>query len=158
MSNGHAIVLYSEEDLLLEISKLIEQGQEKVVLQANSAITMHFWQIGLRINRNILETKRADYGRRIVVTLSRQVSWSHILVLLPLKNAHARLFYAKIIADQGLAVKDLRKLIATKAFERTEISNLQNTCNHPAIHNNFKDPYFLDLLVLRNTYLEKDLE
>ncbi|UTM21742.1 PDDEXK nuclease domain-containing protein [Dyadobacter chenhuakuii] len=194
MSRERAIVLQSEDDLLLEISKLIEQGQEKVVLQANSAITMLFWQIGHRINLNILETKRADYGKRIVVTLSlhlaekygrnfeeknlrrmlqfaeqfkdeaivvtvsRQLSWSHILVLLPLKNDPAKLFYAKIVADQGLGVRDLRKLIASKAFERIEISNLQNTSNHPAIHDNFKDPYFLDFLGLRNTYLEKDLE
>ncbi len=35
---------------------------------------------------------------------------------------------------------------------------MQNSSNNPAIHNTFKDPYFLDFLGLQNTYLEKDLE
>ncbi len=38
------------------------------------------------------------------------------------------------------------------------MANLQNTSKHPAIHNTFKDPYFLDFLGLQNTYFEKDLE
>ena len=54
--------------------------------------------------------------------------------------------------------RELRKQISTKTFERSSIANLQNTSNHPAIHNTFKDPYFLDFLGLQNTYLEKDLE
>jgi len=95
---------------------------------------------------------------QIVVTVSRQLSWSHILILLPIKNVEAKVFYAKSVADQGLGVRDLRKKIAAKTFERTEIANLQNTSNHPAILNNFKDPYFLDFLGLQNTFLERDLE
>jgi len=155
---------------------------------------MLFWHIGSRINQNILQNKRADYGKQIVVklsrqlaekygrnfeeknlrrmlqfegqlsdekivdTLSRQLSWSHILILLPLKNTGAKLYYANCIAAQNLGVRELRKKIANKEFERTAIANFQNTSNHPAIHNNFKDPYFLDFLGLRNNYLEKDLE
>lgn len=95
---------------------------------------------------------------QIVVTLSRQLSGSHILILLPIKNVEAKVFYAKSVADQGLGVRDLRKKIAAKTFERTEIANLQNTSNYPAILNNFKDPYFLDFLGLQNTFLERDLE
>lgn len=194
MPKKTTIVLQSDDTLFIELSQLIDQSQEKVVLQVNSAITMLFWQIGNRINQNILEDRRADYGKRIVVTLSRQLvekygrnfeeknlrrmlqfaeqfkdeqivvtlsrqlSWSHILILLPLKNVEAKMFYAKSVADQGLGVRDLRKKIAAKTFERTEMANLQNTSNHPAIHNNFKDPYFLDFLGLQNTFLERDLE
>jgi YhcG PDDEXK nuclease domain len=35
---------------------------------------------------------------------------------------------------------------------------LQISATNPAIHNTFKDPYFLEFLGLRNNYLEKDLE
>ncbi len=94
----------------------------------------------------------------IVVTLSRQLSWSHFVEVLPLKNQEAKLFYAHASATQTLGVRELRKQISTKTFERSSIANLQNTSNHPAIHNSFKDPYFLDFLGLQNTYLEKDLE
>lgn len=185
----------SEEQVLFnELSRLIEQSQLQVVIQANSALTMLFWHIGYRINQNILQNKRADYGKQIVVTLSRQLtekygrnfeeknlrrmlqfaeqfsdeqivgtvsrqlSWSHILILLPLRNFNAKLFYANYVTKSGLGVRELRKKISAKEFERTSIANLQNTSNHPAIQNNFKDPYFLDFLGLQNTYLEKDLE
>jgi len=80
------------------------------------------------------------------------------LVLLPLKNADSNSFDANVVANGGLGVRELRKKISGKEFERTTIANLQNTSNHPAIHNNFKDSYFLDFLGLQNTYLEKDLE
>jgi len=193
MTEKKAIV-QTESHLFTELSKLIEDTQQTFVLQANSTLTMLFWHIGNRINLNILQNKRAGYGKQIVVilsrqltvkygrnfeeknlrrmlqfaeqfsseeivvTLSRQLSWSHFLVLIPLKDPQSKLFYANAASVQGLGVRDLRKKIANKEFERTAIANLQNTSGHPAIYNNFKDPYFLDFLGLQNTYLEKDLE
>jgi predicted nuclease of restriction endonuclease-like (RecB) superfamily len=184
----------SEKALLKELETIIEQSRQQLVLRANSALTMLFWQVGNRINQNILQNKRAGYGEQIivtlsrqltekygrnfeeknlrrmlqfaeyftdpeiVVTLSRQLSWSHFLALLPLKNPEARLFYAKSATSQALSVRDLRKQIAAKTFERIAIANLQNASNNPALYNNFKDPYLLDFLGLQNTYLEKDLE
>jgi hypothetical protein len=61
------VVLYNE------ISNLIEQGHSKVLSQVNSAMTLLFWQVGKQINDFILEHKRAEYGKEIVVTLSRQL-------------------------------------------------------------------------------------
>lgn len=183
-----------EQALLNELSHLIEQSQQQVMAQVNSTITMLFWYIGNRINESILQNKRADYGKQIVVTLSRQLaekygrnfeeknlrrmlqfaeqftdkgivvtlsrhlSWSHFLVLIPLKKNEAKLFYAQKVAREALGVRDLRKQIATKIFERTTIANLQVPANNRIIYNTFKDPYFLDFLGLRNSYLEKDLE
>jgi predicted nuclease of restriction endonuclease-like (RecB) superfamily len=94
----------------------------------------------------------------IVVPLSRQLTWSHFLILLPLKNQDAKLFYAQKVNEEMLSVRDLRKQIALKTFERTEIANLQVINAETLPFNTFKDPYLLDFLNLRNTYLEKDLE
>lgn len=184
----------TEQVLVTELSLLIEQSQHQVVAQANSTLTLLFWQVGKRINEDILQNKRADYGKQIVptvsaqlkekygrnfelgnlrrmmqfaeqfpdlqivATLSRQLSWSHFRELIPLKTKEAREYYAQASAAQTLGIRELRKQISTKTFERSSIANLQNTSNHPAIHNTFKDPYFLDFLGLQNTYLEKDLE
>jgi hypothetical protein len=41
-----------EQDLFNEISKLIEQSQQQLAVQVNSTLTMLFWQIGDRINKN----------------------------------------------------------------------------------------------------------
>ncbi len=50
----------------------------------------------------------------IVVTLSRQLSWSHFLVLLPLKTNKDRLFYGKLVAENNFGVRELRKQISKK--------------------------------------------
>jgi predicted nuclease of restriction endonuclease-like (RecB) superfamily len=188
------VVIHTEEYLLKELAQLIEQSQQQVVAQANSTLTLLFWQVGKRINENILQNKRAEYAKQIVSTLStqlearygrnfelgnlrrmlqfaeqfpdreivvplaRQLSWSHFLILIPLKSQEAKLFYAQKAMAEGLGKRELRKQISLKAFERNTIANLQNTTSHPAISNTFKDPYFLDFLGLQNTYLEKDLE
>jgi len=184
----------TEQALLSELFQLIEQSRQHVVSQVNSTLTLLFWQVGKRINEDILQNKRADYGKQIVptlseqlkekygrnfelgnlrrmmqfaelfsdiqivATLSRQLSWSHFRELIPLKSQEARQFYAQTSAKQALGIRELRKQISTKTYERSSIANLQNTSNNPAIYNTFKDPYFLDFLGLQNTYLEKDLE
>ncbi len=80
------------------------------------------------------------------------------MVLIPLKSQEAKLYYAHSSAAQTLGVRELRKKIACKAFERNEIANIQ-IGNSPIIpQNTFKEPYLLDFLGLQNTYLEKDLE
>ncbi len=95
----------------------------------------------------------------IVVTLSRQLSWSHFLILIPLKTTAAKMFYAQAASSQVLGIRDLRKQIEGKAFERNTIANLQATTPSSfKTYNTFKDPYFLEFLGLQNTYLEKDLE
>ncbi|MEI6751740.1 MAG: DUF1016 N-terminal domain-containing protein [Paludibacter sp.] len=62
-----------EQVLVNELSILIEQSQQQVVWQANSTITLLFWQVGKRINDDILQNKRADYGKQIVPTVSAQL-------------------------------------------------------------------------------------
>lgn len=184
----------SDEDLFAELSLLIEQSRNQVAMYANSTLTVLFWQVGKRINEEILQNQRAEYGKQIlqilsaklenrygrnfteknvrrmiqffeifpdfqiVVTLSRQLSWSHFLVLIPLKSEEAKQFYAKLVVNKTLGVRDLRKRIANKTFERTEIANIQVNQNENIPINTFKDPYLLDFLGLQNGYLEKDVE
>lgn len=90
--------------------------------------------------------------------LARHLSWSHFIILIPIKDPEARMFYAKKAADEILGKRELRKQVAEKTFERRTIANLQNVSHNPALLNSFKDPYFLDFLGLQNTYLEDDLE
>ncbi len=61
------------DSLFNELAQLIEESQRQLVSAANSTLTMLFLQIRHRINENILQNKRADYGKQIIVTLSRQL-------------------------------------------------------------------------------------
>ena len=48
----------------------------------------------------------------IVAPLARQLSWSHFLVLIPLKSKNARLFYANKAAESGWSKR--KKLLEKK--------------------------------------------
>ena len=47
------IPIQAEQSLFTELAQLIEQSQQQVVAQANSTLTLLFWQVGKRINENI---------------------------------------------------------------------------------------------------------
>lgn len=68
------------------------------------------------------------------------------------------MFYADLAISERLGKRDLRKQIALKTFERTQIANLQIQRSEILPLNTFKDPYLLDFLGLRSDYLEKDIE
>ena len=56
-----------------EISTLIEQSRRTMLAQVSSTTVFLFWEIGRRINENILENERADYGKKIVSRVATQL-------------------------------------------------------------------------------------
>ncbi len=105
----------SEKALFNEISLLIEQSKQHVISQANSTLTLLFWNVGKCINSYVLQHQRAQYGKQIVATLSRQ-----------LVNKYGRhnakcLFYAYKAIYENLGVRALRKQITQKTYERTAL-------------------------------------
>ena len=177
-----------------ELSALIDQGKQKLTFAANSTLTLLFWNLGKRINEEVLHNNRAEYGKRILEvisvqlenkygrnfneknirrmvrfsqdfsdvnilpTLSAKLSWSHFIELFPLKSKEAKLYYAHKAVEEVWGIRELRNQIARKAFERNEIANIQMSTFKPELLNTFKDPYILDFINLKNTYLEQDLE
>jgi predicted nuclease of restriction endonuclease-like (RecB) superfamily len=95
---------------------------------------------------------------QIVVPLARQLSWSHFIILIPLKSVDARRYYAKLSVEELWSKRELRRQISRKAFERNEIAQVQLNQSTAEIQNSFKDPYFLDFLGIKEGYLENDLE
>ncbi len=56
-----------------DIKLLIEQSKQQIAVTVNATISALYWQIGLRINSEILNNQRAEYGKEIVVKLARQL-------------------------------------------------------------------------------------
>lgn len=108
--------------------------------------------------RRMIQFAQQFPDEQIVVPLARQLSWSHFLILLPIKNPEAKLFYARKAMEETWGKRVLRDQISRKAFERMEIANIQNAASDILPLNTFKDPYLLDFLQLQNTFLEFDLE
>jgi predicted nuclease of restriction endonuclease-like (RecB) superfamily len=62
------------------------------------------------------------------------------------------------VLDRKYGVIELRDQIRRKAYERREIANTELSEQSAVPFNVFKDPYLLDILGLKDNYLEADLE
>jgi predicted nuclease of restriction endonuclease-like (RecB) superfamily len=106
---------------------------------------------------------------KIVVTLSRQLGWSHFVALIPIGDLLKREFYAEMCRMERWNVRTLRKKIGGMLFERTALSKKPDKLIRQelaALRDDdrltpdlvFRDPYCLDFLGLKDSYAEKDIE
>lgn len=70
----HLEEVNNESTLTEAIKQLIIQSRQQVALTVNSAISILYWQIGKRIQDEILQNQRAEYGKEIISTLSKQLT------------------------------------------------------------------------------------
>lgn len=61
------------KDLVADLRQIIDSARARVASTANYELTMMYWHIGERINRDVLANQRAEYGKQIVSTLARQL-------------------------------------------------------------------------------------
>ena len=191
--------------LFASVKQLIEQSRQQVAVTVNAAMSMLYWQIGRLVNEEILKEKRAEYGKQVVATLSkqlqeefgsgwgekqlrhclrfaeafpnkeivytlcRQLSWSHIRLVMFIGDELKREFYIEMCKLEKWSVRQFQERIQSMLYERTAISKkpeetikkeLQQLKGEGKISPDlvFRDPYFLDFLGLKDTYSEKDLE
>jgi predicted nuclease of restriction endonuclease-like (RecB) superfamily len=69
----NAANIIDEKQVFSNISLIIEKRKFNAVSSANSQVIVMFWEIGKYINLNILESTRADYGKKILSTLSTKL-------------------------------------------------------------------------------------
>ena len=194
-----------QESLITDLRTLINEARNKVALIVNTEITLLYWHIGKRINKEVLGNQRAEYGKQIVLTVStqlteeygkgfneknlrrmmqfaelfpdfqivaplaRQLSWSHFIELLSIKNDLGREFYLTMAASENWSIRTLRNKIDSMLYERTAISSkpeevikteLANLRDNEILSPDlvFKSPYFLEFTGLKGVYSEKSLE
>ena len=105
----------------------------------------------------------------IVAALSKQLSWSHFVELIPLEDSLKRDFYAEMCRVERWSVRTLRHKIGHLLYERTAISKKPDSLIAKDIAGLrdedrmtpdlvFRDPYFLDFLGLSGQHAEKDVE
>ncbi len=61
-------------DLVKEISLYIEESKQQLAITVNATLSLLYWQIGKRINEEIPQNQRAEYGKEIVSALSEQLT------------------------------------------------------------------------------------
>jgi predicted nuclease of restriction endonuclease-like (RecB) superfamily len=193
------------DDMLQYIRNLIDETRSSIATAVNAGLTLLYWRIGKRINDELLLGERAEYGKSIVVTVSRQLtadygqsfteknlrrmvqfsqiypderivvslirqlSWTHFIALLPLKDPLQRDFYSEMCRIERWNVRTLRTKIDSMLFERTVLSRKPEDLIRQELTELrdddqmtpelvFRDPYVLDFLNLADTYSEHDLE
>ena len=187
------------------IKQLIEESRQQVAVTVNATITGLYWHIGKKINDDILQNSRGEYGKQIVATLSRQLtdeygkgwsekqlrhciqfatifkddqivstlwrqlSWSHLKLIIYIEDPLKRAFYTEMCKLEKWSVRTFQERINSMLYERTAISkkseltlkqDLEQLKTDKQLTPDlvFRDPYFLDFLGLKDTYSEKDLE
>ncbi len=155
------------EEILL--NKRAEYGK-KVISNLSNYLTLNYSNNFSEKNlRRMMQFSEVFPDEQIVVSAIRQLTWTHFIALIPLKNAIQRDFYMEMCKMENWNVKTLRGKIDSMLFERTAISRKpdelikqelkalreENTFTPDLI---FRDPYFLDFLGLKDTYNEKNLE
>ncbi|HHK1131241.1 TPA: YhcG family protein, partial [Pseudomonas aeruginosa] len=106
---------------------------------------------------------------QILVSLIRELSWTHFIALIPLKDPLQRDYYAQMASAERWSVRTLRERIDSMLYERTalsqkpgetiaqELAKMRDAQRmSPALI--MRDPYILDFLGLRDTWQEGDLE
>jgi len=119
--------------------------------------------------RRMMQFAKAFPDEKIVVSLIRQLSWTHILAVIPIEDELKKMFYIEMCKLEKWSVRTFRERINSMLYERTAISKkpedtikndlqLLSETNQITPDLIFRDPYFLDFLGLKDTYSEKDLE
>lgn len=126
-------------------------------------------QFSLRSLRRMMQFAEEFPDLEIVSTVSTQLTWSHIIELLPIKDSIKREFYLTMASSERWSVLTLRSKIEGMLYERSliagkdtekikqELADLRdNDKLTPDLV--FKSPYFLDFTGLKSYYSERDLE
>lgn len=68
------IVPIEKSSLLNDTSDIIEQAQQAVYHTVNVTLIMRNWLLGMRIHKEVLKEKRAEYGEQVLIELTKQLT------------------------------------------------------------------------------------
>lgn len=143
---------------------------EKIIKELAGKLTTEYGRGWTEKNlRHFMKFAQVFPDNQIVVTLSRQLSWSHIKDILFIEDELKREFYIRMCINEKWSVRTFRERIQSMLYERTAISKqpeivIKNELEKLGKKEQlspelvFRDPYFLDFLGLSSAYSEKDLE
>ncbi len=146
-----------------------EYGKQTVATLAEELTNEYGTGWGEKQLRRMMQFAEKFPDKEIVVSLVRQLSWTHILAIIPINDPLKREFYIEMSKLERWSFRTLRERVQSMLYERTAISKQpEETIAHDlnVLKNEqklspdmvFRDPYFLDFLGLRGMYSERDLE
>ena len=74
MNGDNQNIIQSDAGLVTDVRDMIKQTRSGVAHTVNSGMTFLYWRIGKRIQMEVLKYERSEYGKRIIATLSQDLS------------------------------------------------------------------------------------
>ena len=100
--------------LVSEIKTLIEQSKQQLAVVVNATLSMLYWQIGKRINQEMIQYEGNEkYGKKIVTTLCQQLETEYGSSFSD-KNLRRMMQFAKVFNDEKIVVSLIRQLSWTQ--------------------------------------------
>jgi len=65
-----------DSSLFTEVKTLIQSAKQQAAVVVNAELTLLYWQVGQRIANEVLKGERADYGKQVIKSLSKQLTQS----------------------------------------------------------------------------------
>jgi hypothetical protein len=103
MQKSEIAITANEQRLYKELAEMIEQSKQQAYSAVNSTMTLLFWRVSNRINQKILRNQRAEYGKRIVPTVSAQLEKAYGRNFTE-KNVRRMLKFAEQFTDFNIVV------------------------------------------------------
>lgn len=88
-----------QNNILADLRQLIDNCRNKVAVAVNTGMTTMYWHIGERINREVLNGARAEYGKRIVATLAKHLTEEYGGNQFSLNNLRRMMQFASAFPD-----------------------------------------------------------
>lgn len=98
-----------DSDLIKDVNQLIDRAKQHFTRQSNAILITLYWAIGQRINKEILKSKRANYGKQVIDRVSAKLVAQHGNGYGP-RNLRRMVQFSRYYPDQQIVSALMTKL------------------------------------------------
>ena len=96
-------------ELINDLRQIIDSARSHVASTANYELTMMYWHLGDRINRDLLNSERAEYGQQIVSQVATQLQEEYGTKGFELRSIQRMMQFAQTFPDFQIVATLSRK-------------------------------------------------
>ncbi len=124
-------------ELINDLRQIIDSARSHVAATANYEVTMMNWNIGNRINSDVLNNERAEYGQQIVSQVATQLQEEYGTKGFELRSIQRMMQFAQLFPDFQIVAPLARKLswshflivMPTKTSPESALRSISPNCH-----------------------------
>ena len=107
--NKPNILTISENSIVKELKEIIENSKSQIASAVNYQLTYTYWNIGNRIKKELLQNKRAEYGKQLVSNISKRLIEDYGTSFAE-KNLRRMIQFSEVFPDIEIVASLMRQL------------------------------------------------